>query len=390
MQHFKLEYRMKNMFYLCIILFLYSSSLNSAVVIKNYAEEKESSIKNDNLEYDDDYIFLGNELNFSGKSEDLIFLGKRLTFDGATKLGLTAAGEHVLINGTTGNGIMALAVNTVVNGPVKGNNYFAGKSIDISDKSTIDGYVFMAGAVLTIDGTVNGNVYAAAGKFVINGTVNGDVKVYGGRITFGDKAHISGNLTYGSKEAIDEKDKSKIAGTVTHDKDFSCEMDNSAFDKTMRSVGAFFKIVLFVSIALLGLLILLFPSFRYLDNKQTSQEFWNTFVWGIIPLLMYPAIIILCFVLIFSIPLGVILIFGLLPLLFFTYVTGATLIGKQLIYLFKWNIVKRHYQFLIGVAALCIVSMIPILNFLCFLFVTACGLGVFVKFIFDKKTLITL
>ncbi|HMA65639.1 MAG: hypothetical protein ACM31E_09645 [Fibrobacterota bacterium] len=377
---------MKIMYYLLMLLFLCSSSLSSAVVIKNYAEEKDASIKTDNTVYDDDYIFLGNELNFSGKSEDLIFLGKRLTFDGTTKLGLTAAGEHVIINGSTGNGIIAAAVNTVVNGPVKGNNYFAGKSINISEKSTIDGYVFMAGATLTIDGTVNGNVYAAAGQMVLNGTVNGDVKVYGGRITFGDNAHINGNLIYGSKENINDSAKSKITGTITHDKKLSCEMDNSAFDKTMRSIGAFFKVALCISIALLGLLILLLPSFRYLDNKQTSQQFWNTFTWGIIPLLMYPAIIILCFVMIFSIPLGVMLILGLFPLLFFSYVIGATLIGKRLISLFKWNIVKRHYQFLIGVAAICIVSIIPVLDFLCFLFVTACGLGIFVKFLFDKKT----
>ncbi len=377
---------MKTMYYLCIMLFLCSSSLSSSVVIKNYAEEKVASIKTDNTVYNDDYIFLGNELNFSGKSEDLIFLGKRLTFDGATKLGLTAVGEHLIINGSTGNGIMTAAVNTIVNGPVRGNNYFAGKSINISEKSTIDGYVFMAGATLTIDGIVNGNVYAAAGQVLLNGTVNGDVKVYGGRITFGDNAHVNGNLIYGSKEKIDESAKSKITGTITHDKKLSCEMNDSAFDKTMRSIGAFFKVVLFIAIALLGLIILLLPSFRYLDNKQTSQQFWNTFVWGIIPLLMYPAIIILCFVMIFSIPLGVILILGLIPLLFFTYIIGATLIGKQLISLFKWNIVKRHYHFLIGGAALCIVSIIPVLNFLCFLFVTACGLGVFVKFIFDKKT----
>jgi len=368
------------------MLFLCSSSLSSSVVIKNYAEEKEASIKTDNTVYDDDYLFLGNELNFSGKSEDLIFLGKHLTFDGTTKLGLTAVGEHLIINGTTGNGIMAAAVNTVVNGPIHGNNYFAGKSINISEKSTIDGYVFMAGATLSIDGIVNGNVYAAAGQVLLNGTVNGDVKVYGGRITFGDKAHVNGNLIYGSKEKIDERAKSKITGTITHDKKLSCEMDNSAFNKTIKSIGAFFKVILFISFVLLGSLILLLPSFRYLDNKQTSQQFWNTFVWGIIPLLMYPAIIILCFVMIFSIPLGVMLILGLLPLFFFTYITGATLIGKQLVSVFKWNIVKRHYQFLIGAAALCIISIIPVLDFLSFLFVTACGLGVFVKFLFDKKT----
>ncbi|NLD93394.1 MAG: polymer-forming cytoskeletal protein [Fibrobacter sp.] len=377
---------MKTMYYLCMMLFLCSSSLSSSVVIKNYAEEKEASIKTDNTVYDDDYLFLGNELNFSGKSEDLIFLGKHLTFDGTTKLGLTAVGEHLIINGTTGNGIMAAAVNTVVNGPIHGNNYFAGKSINISEKSTIDGYVFMAGATLSIDGIVNGNVYAAAGQVLLNGTVNGDVKVYGGRITFGDKAHVNGNLIYGSKEKIDERAKSKITGTITHDKKLSCEMDNSAFNKTIKSIGAFFKVILFISFVLLGSLILLLPSFRYLDNKQTSQQFWNTFVWGIIPLLMYPAIIILCFVMIFSIPLGVMLILGLLPLFFFTYITGATLIGKQLVSVFKWNIVKRHYQFLIGAAALCIISIIPVLDFLSFLFVTACGLGVFVKFLFDKKT----
>lgn len=377
---------MKIMYYLLTMLLLFGTSANSAVVIKNYAEEKEASIKTDNSSYDDDYLFLGNELNFSGTTEDLIFLGKRLTFDGTAKLGLTAAGEHLIINGSTGNGVMAAAVNAVVNGPVRGNNYFAGKSINISEKSTIDGYLFMAGAKLTIDGTVNGNVFAAAGQIILNGTVNGDVKVYGGRITFGDKAHINGNLTYGYKEVIDESAKSKISGTITHDKKLSCEMDNSAFDKTMRSIGALFKIALFISIALLGLIILLLPSFRYLDTKQTSQQFWNTFVWGIIPLLMYPAIIILSFVMIFSIPLGVMLILGLLPLSFFTYVIGATLIGKQLVSLFKWNIMKRHYHFLIGVAALSILSIIPVLNFLCFLFVTACGLGIFVKFLFDKKT----
>lgn len=355
----------------------------SAMIIHNYSDAKGESINTESGIFNEDYLFLGHELTFSGEAEDLVFLGKRLTLSGKTKLGLIALCEDLVFSGSAGNGIIAGGMNVAIDGTINGNSYVGSRSFTLSDRGAVNGNIFVGCAQLTINGKLNGDIYAGAGKIIINNVINGNVTAYGGRIIFGEKGKINGNLRYSAKEKLSDADVAKVTGSISIDKNFKWD-SLSAFKK--NSIGFLIGMGLFLSYILIASLLLFIPVFGKLDGKQPAKDFWMTSLWGLIPVLMYPAIVVLCFILIFTIPLAFMLLMACIPLFFIANIIGTTLVGKYLVAKLKWNVEKKHYQFLIGVLAGGIVSMVPFINFLSFLFFTSLGWGVFLSFLFKKDS----
>jgi hypothetical protein len=78
------------------------------------------------------------------------------------------------------------------------------------------------------------------------------------------------------------------------------------------------------------------------------------------------------------------LMLAFVPLFFIAYIIGLTLVGKYIVTKFRWNVQKRHYQFLIGALVSTIISMIPFINFLACIFLSALGWGVYISFLFKR------
>jgi hypothetical protein len=375
---------MKSKIFMIIVSVLYLNISLSAMVIHNYGCEKEEVIRTEPGIFNEDYLFLGHELNFSGEAEDLLFLGKRLTFDGTTKLGLIAVCEKLIYSGMSGNGIIAGGMDVVISGNVKGNSYIGCKSLSITDNAVVNGNLFVGCAKLSLDGSINGDLYVYAGEMLVNNEIHGNVIARGGRIIIGEKGKIVGNLNYSAKEKLSDKEIAKVTGTVTIEQQKTGTNWDSFSKFKKKSIGFLIGFCLFLSYAGVGSVLLFLPVFRKLDSNQSPKAFWRTALWGLIPVLMYPAIIVLSIILIITIPFAIVLLFAFVPLFFTANIIGTTLIGKYLITKFKWKIEKRHYQFLIGVLAGAVVCLIPYINFLAMIFTSTLGCGVYLSFLFNK------
>jgi cytoskeletal protein CcmA (bactofilin family) len=380
---------MKNIFnmaavWLVLLVMIPSAGVPSKMVVNNSACEADG-IASVTGTFDDDYLYLGNELRFSGDAEDMIFLGKRMSFDGVARLGLIALCKDLIFTGKVGNGIIGAGMNMHIEGDVKDNNYFLCKSLHVSEKSVIDGNLFAACAKMYLNGIVNGDLYVGAGEVVINNQINGNAKIYAGRIIMGEKGKINGNLTYASKEKLKPEDLKKITGTVQVDEKHKFETPEMA-RKNWLAFKAFFGVAMFVCFVIIGSLLLFLPAFIKLEaNLHSERAFWYTGLRGLIPVLMYPAVVVINFILIVTIPFAFILILAAIPVFFFTQIIGLTLLGKYLCFKFKWNVKKRHLQFLIGAVAGIIISIIPVVNLLSTLFISGLGWGIFVNFLFNRK-----
>lgn len=356
-----------------------------SMVIHNYIQKKDKSIRTETAKFDEDYLFLGNELNFSGEAEDLIFLGKRLIFKGKTKLGLIALCKDLIFSGSSDNGLMAAAMDITFDGNIKSNSYIGCRNFNMSDKSQIKGNLFIGCARLSLDGDLNGDLYAGANELIINNEINGNIFFSGRRIIFGEKGKINGNLNYSTREKLSEKEMSKVGGTITYNKKQKDRLPDSNRRPTNRMAGLFIRLALIISFVIVGSVLLILPVFRKLDENQTAKTFFNTALWGLIPLLIYPGIIALSLALIITIPFAFVLILSVIPLFFIANIIGTTLLGKFLVTTFKWKFKKRHFQFLIGALGVTLLSLIPIVNFLSFIFISALGYGVFISFLFQRR-----
>jgi cytoskeletal protein CcmA (bactofilin family) len=295
-------------------------------------------------------------------------------------LGLLGVCEKLVFSGEAGNGITAGGFDIAVDGKITGNNYVASGTLHLGEAAVINGNLFAAGGKVLVDGTINGDLYAAAGQIVINSAINGNVVAYGGRVTIGEKGRIQGSLTYAAKEKLSSAELARVGG-VTKVSEACKPKENNNFTTGLMIV---FCLVVVLSTMIAGILLLFLPASEGLDATQTGRAFWITSLWGLIPILMYPAAVVLGFVLIVTIPVSLVLIFALIPLFFVANIIGTALLGKYIVRLFKWNVRRRHYQFLIGVAAAAILSLIPGVNFLTMLLLCSLGWGVYLSFLFKK------
>lgn len=335
-----------------------------------------------------DYVFLGEELIFNGKADNVYFFGMKLTFQGEAESGLTAFGERITIDGTVKND-MHLGANIIdILSNIEGT-VFAGGT-DITVDSTINGDLLSGGMKLTINGIVNGDVYAGAGKVVIEGTVNGNLYTKTGKIIFGENGRVGGNVEYSSDWLLSEDDISKVGGTVQY-KEWEAEkfFDEPDFKENIKWLWPVIRIIFILSFIVAGILLLVFPVSKVLEKERTKKQFLYTTLWGLIPFFVYPVAILLTTLLgiIFGItvPIAVVLLFAGLPFIALTQVIGVTLLGQFMFNVFKWEKAQRHLFFLFGTVFAVLVSFIPVVSILGFIFFSSAGWGRLLEGIFKVE-----
>jgi len=361
--------------FLCLIL----AGSSEAVKIEMTEEKVESSIVTD------DYIFLGKNLAFSGEAEDLVFIGRTLAFAGTAQLGVVAIGRDIVIEGKVGNGVASAGETIRLNGQIKGTSYLVASEIHMTPESVLDGALLGAAAEITLKGRINGDVYVAAGKVVIENEISGNVLLRGGQIKILEGGKILGGLNYSTHETLTEEELGRVIGKVEYVPREKGK-EPAWYDRVFSGqFGLIAKIALLFSFIISGLLLLFFPATRVLEAERSSREFWFTSLWGLIPLLMYPVVILLSLVLIVTIPFGIVLILMGLPILFFANIIGITLLGRYLSDRFNWNIQKRHVLFLLGAVLYGFVLFIPYVSILMRIFSWSLGCGVILFWLFGKN-----
>lgn len=333
----------------------------------------------------DDYIFLGRSLNFTGEAEDLYYLGESLDFNGKTRLGILALGQSIRMTGSTGNGIISGGEEVIIDGLVEGTSFIGSEKLWIRENAEVNGDLFAGSGRVTIDGIINGNMYLGAGQITINSVINGNVRVYGGRVIISPKGKINGNLTYSTKEKLSDEEKTRVSGTVKYD-------ENKDFKEAFNLPGELFtaikfilKLIISISFFIGGVLILFLPIAQKLEQNPYAEEYWQTALWGLIPICMYPAVLLILLLLGITIPIAIILGLAIVPLFFVAQVIGATMTGEFLAKKLKWSVKKRHYHFFIGATLFGILTLIPLIDILTMLLYSSLGWGVFITFLFNQK-----
>ncbi len=350
---------------------------------ENKVIEKES--------FEDDYLFTGDELEFSGSADDLYFFGKKLNFTGETNSSLTAFGNEIKINGKVKNNMVTGGVSVNVSGEINDTAFISGKNIEIQKTSIINGTLFIAGKNINLSGTVNGDVMIACAGLTIDGVINGNIHAYTGKINISNNGLINGNLKYHSEKELSDQEKTKITKSVEFDK--NQHNWNSTYNKIgKRNPKNFFRIgfliiKLFILIGFIigGFLLLLLPMMNKIEEERNSKRFWFSSLWGLIPILIYPAAIIILFMFGITIPLAIILILAVLPFLFITKVLGVTMLGQYLFKKFKWNNTKKYLYFLFGLIFYAVLSFIPFVAFISMIFFSSLGWGYIIEGLFNKK-----
>lgn len=325
--------------------------------------------------YQEDYMYLGESLEFKGETEDLFFAGEELDFTGISTGGIMAVGEELKIAGKIANGLIAAGRFININSSINSTNMLAAEKIIVHPDSQINGDSFMAGRIVKIEGEVEGDAYISAAEIFIDNTIKGDLKVYAGQLKISEKGKIIGNLSYKSDHELSDEEKTRVTGTINFEQSdnanfFENDIDDSFLDSSL------FSFIFKLSFIVCGLLFLLFPITKYLEQPFTHKNLVFNALWGLIPMFIYPTAIILLIILIITLPLSLAMILGFLPLVFITKTIGVTMLGSFISNSFNLNTNNRFVYFLIGALIYSALSFIPFFGFLLLLIVSSIGFGV--------------
>jgi len=250
--------------------------------------------------------------------------------------------------------------------------------LNISSISTIGGTVYAFANVANINGIIKGDIEMMADSVSFTAQVDGNAEIKSGStLSIGDSAKINGNLTYSSPEELGIP-TTVVAGEVTYTSNFVPEMpmkeETSPRDMAGRFAGQVFK---FLGLLFIGLILLLIAPYTFKTVAEYTKSNYLKAIWyGIIFAIAVPVI---CFMLLFTI-IGIKLA-GIMMVVWLIVWPFGKIYGSYFIMSLIFKPAKEHKFWrefgilALGLFALIVVHMIPVLGLLTWWGVTFVGLG---------------
>jgi hypothetical protein len=223
--------------------------------------------------------------------------------------------------------------------------------------------LYVADGDVTVRGKVDGDIVVGDGDVTIRGDVTGSVVTLGGTATLGRRAHVAGDLRYGKHKPLVTAG-AKVDGDIK-----KIKPDDASGGAISFAVGVWVAVT--VSMLVLGLILLaLFGRAGDAVARVGRSKTLRAGLVGLLTVILIAVVGVLALITVIGIPLGATLLLLLLPLWAISYVTGSFIVGRM---------VKKTggaiLAFIIGLAIVRVLALVPFLGGLVALLTALVGLG---------------
>lgn len=343
-----------------------------------FAQEQSIVVTPDEVIEQNPYFAAGDNVTISGTIVgDAYVAGGAVTIDGTIEGDLIVAGGTVRITGEVTNDIRGASGQLTINGVVGGNITYGTGTLDISEDSSIGGYILAAGGNTYIAGPVTGDAWLAGGNINLRSEVGGNLMATTENLELSPGASVAGNLTYWSENDANIHEGATVSGEITmnelESKDIQLPSDMRHQARQgfagMRYAGAIFGAL---SAFIIGLILLkIYPNYSKEVADTISESPWKSLGIGFAGVFLLPIAFIILLATVVGIPLALILLAGYgiyiyLAKIFVMYWAGLKISPKS----------KGIVQLLIGVAVFYLIRLLlPIGGGFVSLFATLFGFG---------------
>ncbi len=236
--------------------------------------------------------------------------------------------------------------------------------VEVERDETVAGVYVVSGDV-TVAGQVTGDVAVLAGDVHVEGRIGGDLFTASGTARLLPTAEVGGDVSYADAHPEVSLD-AQVAGDVQ-------KQDWPDLGGIVPWIGGFLVwLAISVSLAILGvLLILVAPRAADALYARSRERVGPTIAIGIAIAISLPVIAFVAAITVVGLPLAIGLGLALLPLSAVAYVTSAWALGRRILAAPR----ERILAFLIGVAILRALALVPILGLAINLAAVIAGLG---------------
>jgi cytoskeletal protein CcmA (bactofilin family) len=306
----------------------------------------------------------------------LLAAANSVVIDGTINGDLYCAGQTIIIRGTVAGDVLCAGQSLDISGSVGGNIRSVGQLLTIS--APVKRNVVVAGQTITVspEAVITGELLAAGQTIRLNNFVGGDVNAAAESILLGEKARLVGNFTYTSPNAASEATGAAITGKVSHivpKKEEARPVKNWAPKSKPWGARVAGSVIFY---CIVGALVVLFAKEKLIKIKEQmlSRPWFDGFV-GFLTMILAPIAIMMVTITIIGIPIAIILgvIFAVMIVLSRVYV--AVIIGDRMLTAIGKTKSALFLQMIIGVIAIELLSVVPVLGFFVCAIATLWGLG---------------
>jgi cytoskeletal protein CcmA (bactofilin family) len=324
---------------------------------------------------EDDLYAFGTNIAINGTIHgDLVAAGNIISVDGNVTGDVIAAGQSIMIRGQVGGSVRAAGNTIVLDGKVANDLLAAGTDLTILSNGRVGRDVIVGATNATISGQIGRNLQAGSTNVKIEGGVGGNVVASVERLQLTDRATIGGNLKYTSKNEAQIANATSVKGSI--------ERQTPENSREPLVTGPAALVIEWLK-GLIGLLILgilvvfFFPGFSRRAGEALVHSPWLTLAIGALVLIGLPILAIVFFAvgaLIGGWWIGFVVLSLFVVVLALSIPIAAVGVGGALLRIAR-RPVPVWLALLIGLIALLLVALIPILGGLVIFCALLFGMG---------------
>lgn len=351
----------------CIVLFACTSS--GAFVLR---EEQVPSVPR-GVTVTDDIALVGSQVSFAGTTTgDLMAAGGSVTIEGGAGNDLEAAGGNVTITGPVGHTLKATGGNVTVGSRVGWNAMLAGGNVTISSNADIGRDLVIGAGNASIAGHVRGGLLGGGGDLVLSGPVDGGVNLQGNRLRLLPGAVIRGNLVFKGPTAPEISPGARVMGKVTH---------IPQQPRRHRGIGFGGWILRFLLLLITGGALYLLAPRGVLNAAGLVRNWPISLLVGFVGMIAIPIAAIIVMVTVIGLPVGATALVIYIFLLIAGVSIAALALGRWLLQLARVAEPRTIWAWLLGLAILMLVFLVPILGGLARFVALLLGFGAILRVI---------
>jgi cytoskeletal protein CcmA (bactofilin family) len=324
---------------------------------------------------DDVYAF-GTNVSINGTiNGDLVAAGNNISIDGNVTGDVIAAGQNIAIRGQVGGTVRAAGSSVVVDGKIADDLLAAGNGLTILGNGRIGRDALVAAANTTVTGQIGRDLQAGSTNVKIDGGVGRDVLASVDKLQLTERATVGGSLKYTSKNDAQIANTSSVKGTIEREAPATNER-TPLFTGTAALVVEWLKGL--IGLLILGILVVFFfPAFSRRAGEALVRSPWLTLAVGALVLIGLPILSIVFFAvgaLIGGWWIGFVVLALFVVVLALSIPVAAVGVGGAFLRIAR-RPVPVWLALLIGLVALLLVALIPILGGLVIFCALLFGMG---------------
>jgi cytoskeletal protein CcmA (bactofilin family) len=320
---------------------------------------------------DDDLLVAGTSVLVAGEVKgDLIGAGRTVRITGPVVGSVLVAGQHVQVSGKVDGSVRAAGEDVALEGAIGRNAAVLGQTLVLGQSSRVARDLHGAGRTLDLDGSVGRRAAVAGETATMRGHVGQQLYFEGTNLTLGPSAQVGGDVIYRSLKPATVAAGAKIGGRTEQ---LPPRHPSKVQRKPNRILPAVYFLLMFFASGVVGLA----AAPRLVcaaADAMVSRPWWNPLL-GLLTLIVVPIGALLVCITLIGIPLAILVLVLWVAALVFSAIPVSIFLGRVLL----GRGISPYLALLLGLVALTLVGLVPILGRVVKLLTILFGLGVYAR-----------